>query len=81
MGSGDIIKIELIKVNVALLQLIDMDIFSIYLKLTTGHSELPMRFGGAILRNQLTHFIEHLACAQFFASTLVNVKKKKKKKV
>ena len=57
--------------------MIAIDKFSIYLKLTTDHSELLMRFGGAIFRNQLTHFIEHLACAQFFASTLVNDLKKK----
>lgn len=38
-----------------------------------------MRFGGAILRNQLTHILLNtLAWTQFFASILVNIKKKKK---
>lgn len=59
-------KIELIKVNVTLLQWIDIDIFSIYLKLTTSHSERRMKFRGAILRNQLTL---GLGPALFFANT------------
>lgn len=38
--------------------------------------ELTVRFGGKFLSSTDTYFIEHIVCAEFFASTLVNILKK-----